>query len=213
MGKRKRRRIVAVWGTWIRSIGLVTVLGILWVLYVQIVLATPDNADADDTADVAVVLGAALWEGRPSPALVERLERAIDLYRNGQTAHIIVSGGYDYEGAPYTEAEGMRLYLLERGVAEEAIVLEQEATNTYENVSFSLALMEQRGWTSAFIVTHSYHGPRALDMAQYAGYEQAALAVTPSRVMNMTYHRARETLAYTKWQVDKLGMELDRVLQ
>ncbi len=210
--KRKRRRKFSVWKMSSRFIGVCAAIGMLWVLYVQILLATPSNADVHDSADVAIVLGAALWQGRPSPALAERLDRAIDLYNHDQITHIIVSGGYDYEGAVYTEAEGMRLYLLERGIADEAIVLEQQATNTYENVSYSRDLMIEHGWASAFIVTHDYHGPRALAMANYAGYEQAALAVTSTNVMNMTYHRVRETLAYTKWQVDKLSMELTRWL-
>lgn len=157
-----------------------------------------------EKADVGIVLGAALWDGEPSPALRERLDHALELYREGWFDAFILTGGYDYVGAKLTEAEGMRNYLVERGVPEEDILLENAARSTYENLVFSQNIMASRGWSKAVIITHTYHGARALDIARFLGYEDPVVSVTDSKVMNMAWHMARETLAYTKWQADKL---------
>ena len=63
--------------------------------------------------------------------------------------------------------------------------------------------MEQEGWKAAIIVTHTYHGARALDIAEFLDYEQPHMSVIESQVMYMPYHKARETLAFTKWTLDK----------
>ncbi|SDC45895.1 protein SanA, affects membrane permeability for vancomycin [Paenibacillus sp. UNCCL117] len=164
-------------------------------------------------ADVGIVLGAALWQTEPSPALKERLNRAAELYKEGVTPRLIVSGGYDREDSELTEAEGMRNYLVKQGIPAEHIELEQEARSTYENLKFSQAVMERHGWRSAVIITHRYHAVRALDIARYVGYEQPKVSPMDSSVLMMAWHRSRETLAIYKWEWDKLQLVLGRQLK
>lgn len=156
-----------------------------------------------DPSDVGIVLGASLWDNKPSPGLRERLDHALSLYKSHVFGRFIVTGGLDAGGAVLTEAEGMRNYLLQQGVPADAIVVEPKATSTYENLNFSQLIMQERGWRTAVIVTHQYHGARSLDIAEALHYEHPQVSVTQSKVMNMAYHRTREVLAYTKWLLQK----------
>lgn len=178
-------------------------VALLWVGFIQWrIAALPDEKLAPH--DVGVVLGAALWQTTPSPALKERLDRAVELYQAGVIPRIIVSGGYDRADSLLTEAEGMRNYLVDKGVPSESIYLENEARSTLQNMLFSQTIMREHGWTSAVIVTHRYHAVRALDMARFLGYDSPSVSPMESSVLSMAWHKGRETLALTKWQWDKM---------
>ncbi|XID94419.1 YdcF family protein [Paenibacillaceae bacterium WGS1546] len=171
-------------------------------VYAAIVRFDPDEGELAP-ADVGIVLGARLWNDEPSPGLRERLDLALKLYREGLYDSFIVTGGLDAGGATITEAEGMRNYLVAQGVPEASIAMDTLSTSTYENLIFAQDLMEQNDWHTAIVVTHSYHGSRAANIAKKVGLEPVQVAVTESRVLNVPYHESREVLAYTKWLVTK----------
>ena len=79
-------------------------------------------------AAAGLVLGAALWDGRPSPALRERLDQAYELYREGLVQYLILSGGKGDDGL--TEAEGMKRSWLNGGVPPDRLLLEDQSRNT-----------------------------------------------------------------------------------
>lgn len=179
------------------------------VLYARIVQFEGVRAeDAGLRADTGIVLGASLWNDKPSPGLRERLDQALRLYEAGVYPRIIVSGGLDAGGATITEAEGMRDYLVENGVPADAIYMDTESRNTYENLNFSQAIMEREGLRTAVVVTHRYHGARAADIARTLGYDPVRVSVTETKVMSIAYHRTREVLAFVKWQWTKLRLAL-----
>lgn len=198
---RRRRRLLA----WAAAIVL---LGVGWVAYIQWLIHSVQIRAPAAHAEVAIVLGASLWNDKPSPGLRERLDHAYGLYEAGVVDRLIVSGGLDANGATITEAEGMKRYLTERGVPADRIVPEPEATSTYENLLYSKRIMDREGWGGPIIVTHRYHGARAYDIARFVGFVDATVSLTDSQTMWMPYHEARETLAYTKWLADKLVMML-----
>lgn len=203
MQRKKRQRL-----RWVLRLGILgIVLLAIWTVYVQWKIQAAQFGETK-AADVGIVLGAALWNDKPSPGLRERLDHAFALYEHGKYPRLIVSGGLDGNSSKLTEAEGMKNYLVEKGVPAESIFLENEARSTYENLLFSRKIMEQNGWRSAVIVTHHYHGARAKDIAAFIGMREADVDTADSRVMNMTWHNARETLAFTKWEVDKLLMRV-----
>ncbi|CAG7649539.1 hypothetical protein PAESOLCIP111_05889 [Paenibacillus solanacearum] len=205
--KGRGRRFIALVRTAWRIAATLLIAALAWVAVIQWKMATLDQPQLPPQ-DVGIVLGAALWQTTPSPALKERLNRAVELYRAGTIRHIIVTGGYDRQDSVLTEAEGMRNYLTEWGVPEKVIFLENEATSTYENMLFSQAIMQREQWVSAVIITHRYHVVRALDMARFLGYQAPAVAPMDSDVLMMSWHKSRETLALAKWQWDKLGLVL-----
>jgi uncharacterized SAM-binding protein YcdF (DUF218 family) len=191
-----------------RGLLLLIFLSIIWVVYTQWQVQRSPHSPLPASADTGIVLGASLRNDIPSPGLQERLDLALKLYREGRFKHIIVSGGLDHNGSKLTEAEGMRLYLIHQGVPDSVIHLEPEATSTYENLLYSKRIMDKSGWKSAIIMTHDFHGARSLDIAHTLGIKQPAIATTGSQVLFMPYHEARETLAYSKWQIDKLLLKL-----
>lgn len=192
----------------LRVIIIIAVLAaIAWVGYVQWLIHSAQYRTLDGHADAAVVLGAALWNDRPSPGLKERLDRAFELYEAGKIDRVIVSGGLDSNGATIPEAEGMKRYMVERGVPGEAVLEEREATSTYENLLFSKRIANRERLERLVIVTHEYHGARAIDIARFVGLDDPAVSLMESQVMWMPWHKARETLAYTKWIADKLRMK------
>ncbi|WP_159883405.1 YdcF family protein [Paenibacillus puerhi] len=209
MGRKDRIGWRRAAGRAVRLLALGLLMAILGVGGIQWQMsAMPDKPL--DPVDVGIVLGAALWQDEPSPALKERLDRAVKLYLSGVTPRLIVSGGYDHEDSLISEAEGMRNYLVRKGVAAEHIALEQASRSTYENLKFSQAVMERHGWSSAAIITHRYHALRALDIARYLGYRDPVASPMDSDVLMMSWHRSRETLAIYKWEWDKLQLAVGR---
>ncbi len=181
-------------------------LFVLWTLYIQIRIGQGTTLELQRKTDAAIVLGARLWDNQPSPALKERLDAAYAGYRNGDYPMLIVSGGLDHPGMKLTEAEGMAEYLEHRGVPKANILLENKATSTYENLLFSQRMMEEHGMKTAAIVTHQFHGARAQDIAKFLGYEQPQFILAPTKELNLWQTRGRETLAFTKWLLDKTSL-------
>jgi uncharacterized SAM-binding protein YcdF (DUF218 family) len=183
-------------------------LAVVWFGYMQWRMSTIGRGESPEPADVGIVLGAALWNDVPSPGLKERLDQAVQLYRDGNVSVLIVSGGYDYNGSKLTEAEGMGNYLLAQGIPTQSIVLENRATNTYQNLLYSGRIMKQNGWKRAIIVTHRYHSVRALDIARFIKLQDPQVAPADTHVMSVTWHRFRETLALVKWEAEKVLLTL-----
>ncbi|USG64412.1 YdcF family protein [Brevibacillus ruminantium] len=150
-------------------------------------------------ADVAIVLGAAIWGDRPSPGLRERLDEGLKLFQEGYVSYLLVSGGLG-EGKTQTEAAVMRNYLVEQGVPAERILLEPKSSDTYENLLFSKEVMQEHGLSRALVVSHDYHLARAIDMAHSLEMDATPVGVT-SHVLYGPYHKAREVLALTKWHL------------
>lgn len=114
----------------------------------------------------ALLLGAAVWQNGPSPALTRRTCHAAALFRTGAVTRIIACGG---EGDfPPSEAQVMRDVLVGQGVPPEAILLEDTSTNTVENIANAVTLLD--GQTRGIvIVSDAYHLPRALLIARRLG--------------------------------------------
>lgn len=180
------------------------ILLLLWIGYVQWKIHSVEDNELPDRTEVGIVLGAALWNNVPSPALRERLRQAEVLYNDGYFHKIIVTGGIGHSSSTITEAEGMKRYLVKQGIPKEDILLEDEARSTYENLLFSRNVMQENQLNTAVIITHAYHGARALNVALFLDYKEPTVSTMDSTVMWMPYHKARETLAYSKWQLDKM---------
>lgn len=182
---------------------IVMLIGLIWAGTRVWNMNTATSTTPLQQAQIGIVLGASMWGTEPSPGLKERLEEALRLYRNGTVKRLIVSGGLDKSDYPYTEAEGMQRFLLDKGIPVQHIVLENHATSTYENLLYSQRIMKEYGWTSTVIITHSYHGPRALEIAQFLNFDHPQMSLTESKVLNMPLHQSREILAYAKWTLQR----------
>ncbi|MOA10629.1 hypothetical protein D3C78_1305270 [compost metagenome] len=184
---------------------------ILWLVYVIAQIGSIERNPAvvkqmATPADAGILLGAAMWGDQPSPGLEERLQLSLKDYRDGKFQVFILTGGLDRPEYRYTEAEGMAIYLEAHGVPRDKILLENKATSTYENLKFSKEIMEEHGLKTALIMTHTYHGNRALEISQMLGYSDPKLSLTETKVLKPTQKTAREILAYTKWKMDQIAI-------
>lgn len=110
-------------------------------------------------ADCIVVFAGGVGEsGKPGQGYEERVQRAADLYRQGFSKHIIFSSGYTYL---FKEPYIMKALAVSLGVPEGAIILEDKAKNTYENVLFSKELLLKNNWKRVLLVSSPYHMRRA----------------------------------------------------
>lgn len=119
-------------------------------------------------AGAAIVLGAAQWNGAPSPVLRARLDHVIDLYKRGDVGRVILTGGAG-PGDSTSEAAAGRQYLIERGLPAEALLLEEQGTTTWESLRNASALARANGIGSVLLVSDPFHMLRSLKMAHDLG--------------------------------------------
>ena len=118
-------------------------------------------------ADAIVVMGAAQYDGRPSPALERRLEGALALYRSGCARLVVVTGGRR-EGDRYSEGEAGAAYLRSRGLPAGALVIEEASRTSVENLhNVALELGEGR----YVVVTDDLHAHRTATVAKRLGLD------------------------------------------
>ena len=122
-------------------------------------------------ADAIVVLGAAQWDGVPSPVLEARLEKALKLYEEGFSP-IIVTTGSKQTGDRFTEAYAGLTYLLERSVPESSILVVVDGNNTFESLSATANVLTDRGiGNKVILVSDPYHALRAKEIAREVGLQ------------------------------------------
>ena len=121
--------------------------------------------------DAIVVLGAAQWDGVPSPVLEARLEKALKLYEEGLSP-IIVTTGSKQIGDRFTEAYAGLTYLLERSVPESSILVVVDGNNTFESLSATANVLTGRGiGNKVILVSDPYHALRAKEIAREVGLQ------------------------------------------
>ena len=107
-------------------------------------------------ADTIVVLGAAQYDGRPSPVLKARLDHALGLYERDIAPTIILTGGVGV-GDTVSEAEVGKRYVMKHGVPEERILIEPEGLSTEESMGAVKRLMAEAQMNSAVLVSDPFH--------------------------------------------------------
>ena len=139
----------------------------LWLATVGLVLAAGARPELRP-ADAILVLGAAQYNGRPSPVLRARLDHALALYRRGLAPRLVLTGGVG-AGDTLSEAEVARRYVLRHGVPPEAVLVERQGETSGESVRAAAALMRAYGLESALLVSDRFHMLRLELLARRAG--------------------------------------------
>jgi uncharacterized SAM-binding protein YcdF (DUF218 family) len=173
--------------------GLAVLVAYVVITFVQVYRAK--DHDGAREADAIIVLGAAQYDGKPSPVLQDRLDHALELYEAGLADTIVVTGGRQ-AGDRFTEATTGYNYLRDRGVPDEALLKEIGGTNTYESLAASARFLRDRDLTSVVLVTDGYHAFRVGAIAADLGLD-AAVSPTETRLSGTDELRqlARETVA------------------
>lgn len=129
------------------------------------------NRDDSRRVDAIVVLGAAQYNGLPSPLFQRRLDHAIQLYRDEIAPVLIVTGGKGRELDVTTEAAAAKSYAIAQGVPEASILTESHGTNTLESLRGVGSILREHGMRSAVLVSNRSHMLRSLRMARDLGIE------------------------------------------
>ena len=130
------------------------------------------HEDEMHAADAIVVMGAAQYNGTPSPVLKARLDHATYLYEQGLSDTVIVTGG-KAPGDVFTEAQAGQAYLESAGISSEHILAENEGRTTLESLRNVKALTRSRGIDSVLLVSDPLHSERVKTMAHDLGFEEA----------------------------------------
>lgn len=120
--------------------------------------------DDQRPADAIVVMGAAQYDGRPSPVFAARLDHAIQLFRSGLAPRLIVTGG-KAAGDRTTEAASARAYAIARGVPSAAILVEDGSRTTVESIRAVADILHANALSTAVFVSDRPHILRVLRMA------------------------------------------------
>jgi uncharacterized SAM-binding protein YcdF (DUF218 family) len=188
------------------AVSFVVLLAVGFVLGCGIVVwraAHHDDASDFDRADAIVVLGAAQYDGEPSPVFAGRLDHAALLFEQGRADRVLVLGA-SQPGDRFTEAQAGAAYLAAAGVPSDRIVEVPEGHTTLESLRAAARVMRHAGLASAFLVSDPWHNARVERMANDVGIEGHASATWQSAAISQDTRLegyVRETLAYLYYRV------------
>ena len=154
------------------------------------------NSTGEDDLDAIIVLGAQVRNDGPSVVLQNRLDTAYDYLAANPRTRCIVTGSQG-PTEPTTEAEGMAAYLIARGIAPERIVLEPNATDTVENITYSMAFLDSQA-DRVGIVTNNFHVFRSIHIARRCGLANVYGIAAPSNPLYLPNNLLRESMSLTK---------------
>ncbi len=120
--------------------------------------------------DAIVVLGAAQYNGKPSPVLRARLDHAVDLFEAGLSPRVVVTGGTAL-GDIESEATVSRRYLLAQGIPDSAVVVRPEGRSTIASMEAVGHWLEERKLSSVLLVSDPFHMSRLRFEAQRMNLE------------------------------------------
>ncbi|MET9565888.1 SanA/YdcF family protein [Streptomyces tauricus] len=147
--------------------------------------------------EVAVVFGAGLWQGEPSPYLAHRLDAAAELYRSGRIQVVLVTG--DNSREDYDEPDAMRAYLTQRGVPDGRIVSDYAGFDTWDSCVRAKKIF---GVDEAVLISQGFHIRRAVALCQEAGVASYGVGVDAVHDTTWYYGGAREVIAAGKALLD-----------
>ncbi len=161
---------------------------------ISVISYSDTNAENEDTL---IVLGCAVWGENPSYMLRARANYASKYLEEHPSAVAVLSGGQG-ESENISEAECMRRILVENGIDESRLYLEDRSTNTEENIKFSKEIIEENGLSNNIaIVTSDYHLRRATMIAKRYGIDARRIAARSGKYSIPTFY-VRDTLGVMK---------------
>lgn len=165
--------------------------------------AHSDGAADIERADVILVLGAAQYDGVPSPVFEGRLRHAALLYGEGRADAVLVLGG-SAPGDRSSEAEAGRAWLVAHGLPDAAVEASPVGSTTLESLDAAAEWMRGRDLRTAFLVSDPWHNLRIERMASDVGIRGYASATWRSAARTEGTRLGgyvRETFAYLYYRL------------
>lgn len=157
------------------------------------------HATSSAPSDAIVVLGAAQFDGDPSPVLRNRLDHARILYDQGVAPKIITVGGKQ-AGDRFTEAAAGRNYLINQGVPADDVIAVESGRDTLQSMTDVAEVAQANGWDSITIVSDPVHEARTKAMAQRLGFTVTTSPTHGGPGSEITgAYVARETVGYLRF--------------
>ena len=161
------------------------------------------RSDQARRVDAIVVMGAAQYDGRPSPQLAARLDHAADLWSAGFAEVLVVTGG-NQPGDRFTEAEASANYLIDHGVPAESILRESVGHSSYASLDAVAKMLHERGLSRVLLVTDPFHSLRSRLIAEELGL---VAYVSPTRTSPV-----RGSAAMSKELEEAAGVAVGRII-
>ena len=150
----------------IRHILLVVVVGIAAITAVTACrIHSYASVFSDSPSDAAIILGAAIWNDKPSPVFKARIDHGINLHKQGKVKTLVFTGGVG-AGEVYAESEVAKQFAMSQGIAAENILIETRSQITFENLTESKLLLDANNIDTVLLVSDPLHMKRAMTMAQ-----------------------------------------------
>jgi uncharacterized SAM-binding protein YcdF (DUF218 family) len=201
---RLRREVQEVPRALIRLLASAGLVAVALTAYATVRIWQAAGQDDRRAVDAIVVLGAAQYDGRPSPVFAARLDHAIALYHDGLAPRLIMTGG-GAEGDRTTEAASGRAYAIAHGVPDGSILGEDRSRTTLESLRGVADIMTAAGLRSALFVSDPTHMYRVLLMAGDVGITEAwgsptrtsPISADPVAVVDAVVHEVGALAVYT----------------
>ena len=200
-GRKAMRRSVKL-GVALLLTAVLAVVAILWCHWVYTQINDYARQDQAAPADAIAVLGAAEWDGRPSPVYRARLDHALDLYRSGIAPLIITVGGPG--GDQYTEGSVGAHYLISMGVPEQDVIAETHSRDTEQSAQRIAVIARANGIHRLVVVSDPTHMFRVHALCTADGLD----VLTSPRTVPANSDRflefdriAHEMISYTLWRM------------
>ena len=185
--------------------GLMAAFALGAIYYVVTVIQVWSVGDSDQArrVDAIVVLGAAQYDGRPSPQLQARLDHVVDLWSRHLAPLVVVTGGKKL-GDRFTEASASAAYLARQGVDPQAILQEDNGHSSWESLVGVARLLDERGASRVLLVSDPFHSLRIRLIAQELGLTAYVSPTRSSPVKGMR--------AFVKEMKEAVGISVARVI-
>lgn len=190
----------------VRFVTVLYVAGVLWCGYLTVLMNSALHVTPPENANV-ILLGAQVFgPEKPGVSLSYRIDAAFRYLEENPKAKCIVTGGQGKD-EPCTEALTQKNLLVQRGIAEERIYLEDQSRNTRQNMRYAMEIAERENLGNAFaVVTQNFHMYRAMQLADSTGITAYSVVADTDPLLFPAYY-GRELLSLTKWQVERLFLE------
>lgn len=189
------------------SLRIAFAVAIAMVLYAGltfITVLTVGHTDAGEKAEAVVVMGAAQYDGTPSPLLESRLQHALEIYQKGRVSFIAVTGG-KMPGDRFTEAATSRRWLTDRGVPAAAIFGEDQGRSTWESLDYLAAVLQARGVSNVLVSTDHWHMQRCVLSLRELGIQAEPSATSTSPLQGIKR-------AWGKYAKETIGVAVGRII-
>lgn len=173
-----------------KAILVIAAVGILLFLNVEGLIISGFFQAGEENLDYVIVLGAQMKANGPSKILKARLDEAIAYLEKNPETKVIVSGGQGSD-EPVSEAEGMKKYLVQNGIEESRILMEDKSVNTNQNLKFSAEYINIKE-EHIGIVTSNFHIYRSVKLAKKLGYKNVCGIAAESYAFLLPANMLRE---------------------